>query len=63
MKVAIITGTTQGLGAALFDQLLSRGFFVISISRSFSDKQVVLQKENKCFLIRLDLDKNITVKG
>ena len=57
MKVAIITGTTQGLGAALFEQLLSRSFFVISISRNFSDKQVVLQKENKCFLIRMDLNK------
>jgi len=54
MKLAIITGTSQGLGKALFDQLIVKNIFVISISRRFSDKQLELQKEKKCLLIRLD---------
>ena len=61
MKLAIITGTSQGLGKALFDQLIVKNIFVISISRRFSDKQLELQKEKKCLLIRLDL-KRVTNK-
>ncbi|HZN17230.1 MAG TPA: SDR family NAD(P)-dependent oxidoreductase [Micromonosporaceae bacterium] len=42
MRTVVITGVSGGLGAALFDQLASRGDRVLALGRHFSDAQRAL---------------------
>lgn len=42
MRISIVTGVSRGLGAALFDQLHTRGDRVVGIGRSFTAAQHTL---------------------
>jgi NAD(P)-dependent dehydrogenase (short-subunit alcohol dehydrogenase family) len=42
MRTVVLTGVSRGLGAALFDQLASRGDRILGIGRTFSDAQRAL---------------------
>jgi len=56
-KVVVITGTSQGLGRALFDCLCSRPVQLVCVSRRFPDYQRNIAKKNsKIRLVKADLN-------
>jgi benzil reductase ((S)-benzoin forming) len=59
-KTIIITGTSSGLGKALFDTLHASGARLICISRTFSDQQTALAGDDTV-LLTCDLSNNTEV--
>ncbi|EAJ5693533.1 TPA: SDR family NAD(P)-dependent oxidoreductase [Campylobacter fetus] len=58
MKTAIVTGASRGIGRAIANELLNRGYYVISIARNFDNDTKTMQNQ-KC--ISLDLMKNSAI--
>jgi len=55
MKAIVITGVSRGLGKAFFDILKDKHYYLICISRSFTNYQNKLAESDDIDLIRFDL--------
>ena len=65
-KYALVTGTDYGLGLALAEELLSRGYFVVAARRDPKEKQIDgLQEKNKESLeiVQVDIGNDESVKA
>ena len=64
-KYAFVTGTDHGLGLALTEELLNRGYFVVTARRDPGEKQIDgLQEKNKesLAIVQVDIGNDESVK-
>ena len=65
-KYALVTGTDYGLGLALAEELLNRGYFVVAARRDPEEKQIDgLQEKNKesLAIVQVDIGNDESVKA